>query len=259
MPQDPISDYCDRVLAMVRLKRAHRDIAAELSGHMEDHAQALAERGIPPEKARRDAAAAMGDPYALGAALDKLHNPWYPRLSRLFCLLAALCFLLGYFVSYNASPTDPWVSGADPAALAAEADGSLPFTVLRTGEAVGGGQIDSYRFSPDGAAALVRIDTDYEGRPLAEPEYHLRVVFSSVTWRFWLSSLSFTGMPRTAVDSEGNRFPLWVTSLARNLTSRFYVATVEVDDPALREYVLEFGENHALVYSVTLGEEAYAP
>ena len=71
----PFSRFCDQVVRLVRWFPARGAIAAELAAHLEDHAAALMERGVPEEEAAQQAVAAMGDPEALGRQLNRAHPP----------------------------------------------------------------------------------------------------------------------------------------------------------------------------------------
>ena len=65
--------FCASVCRHVTYGPAHASITAELASHMEDHAAHLAQRGLPQAEAERRAVAAMGDPEALGRALNRAH------------------------------------------------------------------------------------------------------------------------------------------------------------------------------------------
>lgn len=75
MPTDLFSSYCSAVCSKVRWHPARRAIAAELRGHLEDHAAALLASGLSARQTEEAAVAAMGDPHAVGAALDLAHPP----------------------------------------------------------------------------------------------------------------------------------------------------------------------------------------
>ena len=90
--------YCDSVCYLVRWRPARPAIAQELTGHMEDHAQALADGGMLWEDACRKAVAAMGNPYELGKAMDALHSPFWHRVAAaMACLGVGIVLLLGIF------------------------------------------------------------------------------------------------------------------------------------------------------------------
>lgn len=257
MGSNPISTYCDAVCAMIRQKRVHGAVTAELTGHMEDHADYLVEtKGTSLREAREEAVRSMGDPYELGKALDRLHNPWYPRLSRAFLLLGLLFILIsvvlgmggGTFSSIRYAPF------ADPAQLAAgQADASRGEQIVAAGTAQGGGRLGFYHFSETGAAVLIRETRDYNGDPIEE--YRLEVVFSSLRWPIWLGPLVSGYLPNELRTNGGGDPYLSVYPLPeRGLFRHFYSAAVYRADPAATTYTLEFGEEHAVVYSVALKE-----
>ena len=93
-------DYCGAVCREIRFSPDHDAIAAELTAHLQEHAEALLE--AHPDMRLRDAEqqaiAAMGDPAALGHALDAVHNPrlgWFQIwFRRVVWLIAALVLLV---------------------------------------------------------------------------------------------------------------------------------------------------------------------
>ncbi len=174
MAWDPIRQYCYRVCRRVRFRPAREQIYEELLGHMEDHTQALQDKGMDPRQTRQEAAVAMGDADRLGADLDRLHTPWYPRLTRVFCILALLILCAGFFAAQDGVMAgETWAPFADPQALVlADMERLYPnSTILASGTAVGGGQIGPYFFSDTCAAQLYRYDSDTNGAPLSAPEY----------------------------------------------------------------------------------------
>ena len=99
----PFTDFCNAVCAQVRFRPDRAAIQAELLDHLQDHADALKERGVPILDAREEAVAAMGDPVELGKALDKLHSPlagwllavlkWASRLAAAAAIYFLILFL----------------------------------------------------------------------------------------------------------------------------------------------------------------------
>jgi len=73
-------------------------IAAELDGHVADHAQALSEEGMPLREAEKQAEAAMGDPYETARALDAQLSAFWLWVGRVLkgCAIA-LAVLLAVF------------------------------------------------------------------------------------------------------------------------------------------------------------------
>lgn len=95
-------DYCGAVCREIRFSPDHAAIAAELTDHLQAHMEALLEAhpDMAPEEAQRQAIAAMGDPAALGHALDAVHNPrlgwfqiWFRRAVKLIAVVALLVAL----------------------------------------------------------------------------------------------------------------------------------------------------------------------
>ena len=95
----PFDRFTDAVCGEILFRPAWRGVRAELTAHLEDRAEALKARGVPPEEAEEQAVAAMGDPKRLGKALHKEHWPilgWiellWPAALMLYLLLRMLVF-----------------------------------------------------------------------------------------------------------------------------------------------------------------------
>lgn len=92
------NEYCDRVLAQVgRLTSGEaRDLRAELSGHIEDHAEALTALGYGEDEADERAVMLMGDPEETGRALRRCYRGWWLVLARylMVTVTAVLCVLI---------------------------------------------------------------------------------------------------------------------------------------------------------------------
>ena len=56
----PFTDFCNAVCAQVRFRPDRAAIQTELLDHLQDHADALKERGVPILDAREEAVAAVG-------------------------------------------------------------------------------------------------------------------------------------------------------------------------------------------------------
>jgi len=87
-------EWREAALNQVRYWPDHDAIGRELESHYEDHRDDLIRIGWPQEEAEAHALAALGDPEAVGKALDREHSPW---LGRLFTVsrvaLVITCFL----------------------------------------------------------------------------------------------------------------------------------------------------------------------
>ena len=99
-PRLTMEQFCGRVCAFVRFSPDHGAITAELTGHMEEHRDALLETRphMPLWDAETAAVRAMGDPEALGRALNESHSPllgWFQIwFRRAVWTLAALILLV---------------------------------------------------------------------------------------------------------------------------------------------------------------------
>lgn len=93
-------EFLARTLRQVRFLPDRGQIRAELAGHLADSRDYLIEaEGLPPEEAAAQAVARMGDPGALGKALDRAHSPllgWLWYISRIVCVL--VCCTMGLYV-----------------------------------------------------------------------------------------------------------------------------------------------------------------
>ncbi len=85
-------EFCDRVVACVRhaTPEEKEAIRRELEGHMEDHAAALKEAGYTVEESEERAAAAMGSPEEIGAALNRAYPLGWLVLSRVSLIVTIL-------------------------------------------------------------------------------------------------------------------------------------------------------------------------
>ena len=129
---------------------------AELTAHLEDHAEALAAKGLAPDMAAEQAVAAMGDPYELGRALDRAHPPTLPRLSRVLTLAGSLVLAAGLCLGIVRGTGLLALSGAFPRSpdLYEHAGQAL----LMEGISTGGGSLGGYTLAPSGQAGLVTYD-----------------------------------------------------------------------------------------------------
>ena len=226
--------YCESVCYLVRWRPARPAIARELTGHMEDHAQALADGGMLWEDACRKAVAAMGNPYELGKAMDALHSPFWHRVAAaIACLGAGILILLGIFWP-RAQSGDLLVSweqiSYDSGEGLASGDWRTVTGVLARGTVSGGGRLGDYALSP-GEAVVVALE-DEEGARAVE----LRVGYTASHWQPWLGSIDLSASGITAADNLGGGYPGEGDSLGNVLiaytpwSDRSYLV---VEDPGL--------------------------
>ena len=174
--------YCAQVCSVIRWKPAQEAAWRELTAHLEDHAAALEERGVPPEEAAAQAVAAMGDPYELGHQLDRCHSSLVPKLSRIFAVLALTALLLSLVIGLRNDTGIFALTGLFPqsAALPYDNDG----TVEISGSAAGGGRRAGYTLPPAGEAGVVRVCwEDPEGKTNQEYQLQCPVTIYNQPWR----------------------------------------------------------------------------
>ena len=96
-----VNDYCSRVLSQAgRLTRDEgQDLRAELSGHIEDHAEALVEHGYTEEDAAARAVELMGDPEETGRALrEQYRHFWLVIVQRIAIFVTIVSCVQGFFM-----------------------------------------------------------------------------------------------------------------------------------------------------------------
>ena len=180
MPTIRFDTFCAQVCSAIRWEPARRMARAELTAHLEDHAEALAAKGLAPDLAAEQAVAAMGDPYELGRALDRAHPPTLPRLSRVAALAGALLLLAGIAVGARNSSGLFALEGLFPQAPALELTYGSTSQLLAEGAAVGGGRLGSYVFTPSRRAGLT-----YDPQLEAEIDLQIQVPITAAA-RPWL-------------------------------------------------------------------------
>ena len=99
MDKSPREEFIDAVCGEILFRPARRGVRAELTAHLEDRAEALKARGVPPEEAEEQAVAAMGDPKRLGKALHKEHWPILGWIELLWPAALMLVIILRFFVA----------------------------------------------------------------------------------------------------------------------------------------------------------------
>lgn len=95
------NEYCDRVLSQVgRLTTDEaNDLRAELTGHIEDHAEALVGHGYDEEAAAARAVALMGDPEETGKALrDCYRHFWLVIVQRIAVAVTVVACVQAFFL-----------------------------------------------------------------------------------------------------------------------------------------------------------------
>lgn len=89
----------------------HREVAAELRGHLEDLVAQLQEEGINRDRAEEEACHRLGEPGLLGRELDRIHRPRLNWGLFLTVMLAAAGGLFALAIAPGKRPGDIWFQG----------------------------------------------------------------------------------------------------------------------------------------------------
>lgn len=89
--------WCHSATILIRYKPDRRAVSQELMGHLEDHREALMEKGLSAEEASAQALEAMGSAQEIALQLAAIHKPWLGYLSSLIKAAAILTAALAVF------------------------------------------------------------------------------------------------------------------------------------------------------------------
>lgn len=206
-------NFCAAVCERVRFKPDRGKIRAELMDHLTDHLEVLVAQGMDRDEARAEVVAAMGDPAAIGDALDRLHSPgmgwllvWLRRASRVVlaaALLAAVLHPARLCVHLAALP--PGYEGpANPDLEVAAA--FRPTTTFRS---------QDYVFT---------VERAYVARSQSSGELFLHYYLKVSHKNPWLRGPDLQ-LWITAEDDLGNRYPSFNEALREQLSSRLGSST----------------------------------
>lgn len=90
--------YAEKVCEQIRWKKAHGMVAKEIENHLIDQKAAYMDMGDSESTAEEKALLQMGDPVAVGAALDGTHKP-APQWGMIG--LVMVLFFLGFLIQYR--------------------------------------------------------------------------------------------------------------------------------------------------------------
>ncbi len=96
-----IKEYLETVCNQIRCKKVHGVISAEIENHINDQKEAYEAQGMEEETAAIKAIEQMGDPVAVGTALDRTHRP-KPEWS--IIILTSLLLVAGIILRFFTSP-----------------------------------------------------------------------------------------------------------------------------------------------------------
>lgn len=180
-------DWCCHAVAEIRFKPDREAVFAELKAHLEDHYDDLIAQGHSPEKAKRLALEAMGDPEEIAPQLGAIHKPWPGYIYRIVKWVTIPIFLWAVFlfVAHFGSHIHALASTADYDSLRSEGEGGF-YSQPNIADSS-----DGYRFYITEAAVNAAGDT-------------LFLELQSVRW-FWLPEPAVLNH-FYAVDSMGNHY-----------------------------------------------------
>lgn len=95
---DAFQRYAEKVCEQIRWKKAHPAVAQEIENHLIDQKNAYLAAGDTESIAEEKALLQMGDPVAVGAALDQTHKP---APQRGMIALVLLLFVLGGILQFS--------------------------------------------------------------------------------------------------------------------------------------------------------------
>lgn len=201
--------FCDTVTRQLRCRWEAPTVRQELYDHIQDHMDALISGGMGRDEAEEAAVAAMGDPEALGKALDAVHSPWPWRISLLCARCCKIALVLSVVLTLQNLMTEDLPSPRFlPTATASDAFQNLlrenwEEEIRATGTVTGGGRLGDYTFRPQGEALLVyRPDHTYDDGTVypgaCGSPFWSRPPTSSSGWTTWTSP-GTPSPPRTTV------------------------------------------------------------
>ena len=247
---DDFQNWCATVRAQVRFRPDRAAIEKELTDHYQDHVRDLERVGYERKLAERRALAAMGDPEAIGKALDRVHKPWLGWLWKISrAVLAAACLLLAWaLLIWGVPDAGTW---------------------LRPTAALGGLTEDDGRAlacPPDvemGPYTLHTAEVRYaQGAAPREGKDSLLLSMTSTTWQFWLEGPLFYNSLE-AVDSNGVQYTSYhsprITGSSPNnghIRNAFWIQVDGIEnDPEWIEITCQ-GNGWAIRVDLPGGEEA---
>ena len=95
---EQFKNYTEKVCEQIRWKNAHNMVKKEIENHLIDQKIAYMNMGDSESIAEEKALLQMGDPVAVGAALDETHKPAPQK-----CMigLVSVLFFLGFIIQYR--------------------------------------------------------------------------------------------------------------------------------------------------------------
>ncbi len=248
MASRPFDVFCDQVCASIRWPPARRLAREELTAHLEDHAAALEELGVPPEEAAAQAVEAMGDPLEIGRQLDRCHSPLVPRLSRIFALCACALFLLGFCAGVLHQ------TGLFRYETVLLPPPTLPYQGLGKplcGAAIQGvGHVGGYAIAAKDAALIRTAATKAD-----PPHLEIQAAITVSHWQPWLDHPT-SSIPAVWTDSGGASGTVSCYPATATLLAQTWYLVLEDPTPGCRWFSVTLGRpGDQCTLEITLDEE----
>ena len=248
MPSHPFVVFCDQVCKSIRWPPAQRLAREELTAHLEDHAAALEEQGVPPEEAATRAVEAMGDPKEIGQQLDRCHGPFIPRLSQFFAYCACVMFLFGFCIGVL-NRSGPFRN--DAFLLSSPTYPDWGGTMLCQGDAQGSGSLGGYAISAKDAALIRLPATKY-----SPSEQEIQATVTVTHWQLWTDHLELSAVPCTWTDPGGASGIVSCYPTRSGLLSKNWILRLEAPTPGCRWFSVTLGRpGDQCTLEITLDEE----
>ena len=201
--------FCDTVTRQLRCRWEAPTVRQELYDHIQDHMDALISGGMGRDEAEEAAVAAMGDPEALGKALDAVHSPWPWRISLLCARCCKIALVLAVVLTLQNLMTEDLPSPRFlPTATASDAFQNLlrenwEEEIRATGTVTGGGGAETIPSVPRGRPCWSTVPTIHTMTAPSTPAacgspFWSRPPTSSSGWTTWTSP-GTPSPPRTTV------------------------------------------------------------
>ena len=119
--------WCYHAVARIRFKPDREAVFSELKAHLEDHYDDLIAQGHSPDKAKRLALEAMGDPEEIAPQLGAIHKPWLGYLYRFvkWVTIPACAWAIFLLIAFCGSHIHSLLSTANYPALQEKGEGGI--------------------------------------------------------------------------------------------------------------------------------------
>lgn len=88
------TNWCGIATSLIEFPPDRKEVAQELRNHLDDHCEALMERGMPYEEAAEKTLTSMGDPLDIAPQLAVLHRPFWGYFLRTVRIIVVVLLVL---------------------------------------------------------------------------------------------------------------------------------------------------------------------